>query len=289
MMTPSPNSVATLQVTEWNEGHRRLMADDLVGEEPLEIRINDVPVSVTLRTPGDDEELAVGFLLTEGVIMGRGQIADITVTEAIADGGPEGGPAGAAGREQARLGNVVNVTLSPNLRFDAERLRRNFFMTSSCGVCGKASIDAVRVRGMQAPSRGFTIDPAVLCRLPDTLRASQAIFGRTGGLHAAATFHADGSLVMLREDVGRHNAVDKIVGQALLAGHLPLERQVLLVSGRGGFELVQKAVMAGAPIMASVSAPSSLAVRLARELGLTLVGFLRGRRFIIYSGEERIG
>jgi FdhD protein len=272
---PGSGGFATTRVSEWKEGRLRQVDDDLVREEPLEIRLNGAPISVTLRTPGHDEELAAGFLATEGIISRREQIVSI-------------GHVASTSSESANGDNIIDVVLSPDVRFDIERLRRHFFTTSSCGICGKASIDAVRVRGLQAPSRGFRVAASVLCRLPDVLRASQALFDRTGGLHAAATFDADGTLRTLREDVGRHNAVDKVVGQALLQGALPLERQVLLVSGRGGFELAQKAVMAGVPVMASVSAPSSLAVTLARELGLTLVGFLRGQRFLVYAGEERI-
>jgi FdhD protein len=281
-MALSPDSVATTRVSEWKDGRLRQVDDELVREEPLEIRLNGASISVTLRTPGHDEELAAGFLATEGIIARREQIVSIGHVAPTSS-------ASANAADAADGGNIIDVVLSPDVRFDVERLRRNFFTTSSCGICGKASIDAVRVRGLQAPSRGFRVEASVLCRMPERLRASQAVFDRTGGLHAAATFDADGTLRTLREDVGRHNAVDKVVGHALLHGSLPLERQVLLVSGRGGFELAQKAVMAGVPVMASVSAPSSLAVQLARELGLTLVGFLRGQRFLVYAGEERIG
>jgi FdhD protein len=167
-------------------------------------------------------------------------------------------------------------------------MRRHFFAASSCGICGKASIDSVRARTLAPPNPGFILDPEVLVRLPDVLRASQAVFGRTGGLHAAALFNAAGELLVLREDIGRHNAVDKVIGWALLENRVPLSENIILVSGRGGFEIVQKAIVAGTPVVASVSAPSSLAVQLARELRLTLVGFLRGRRFVIYAGEERV-
>jgi FdhD protein len=182
--------------------------------------------------------------------------------------------------------NVVEVELKDS-DFDFEDLQRNFFAASSCGICGKASIDAIRVRGLRQPESGFHVDPEMLCRLPEVLRSEQAVFSRTGGLHAAALFDAAGQLIILREDIGRHNAVDKIAGWALLEKKLPLSQHVMLVSGRGGFEIVQKALAAGIPVLASVSAPSSLAVKLARELGLTLIGFLRGRRFVIYSGEFR--
>lgn len=281
------SGVATIRVSEWTDGQVRQVDDELVREEPLEIRINGEPISVTLRTPGHDEELAAGFLVTEGIVGRRDHIVSIAHVASTAANSADVSADAGAGADSA-ASNIIDVTLSPDLRFDVERLRRHFYATSSCGICGKASIDAVRVRGLQAPSRGFRVSASVLCRLPEALRASQAMFDRTGGLHAAATFDDAGTLRILREDVGRHNAVDKVVGHALLNEVFPLDRQVLLVSGRGGFELAQKAVMAGVPVMASVSAPSSLAVQLARELGLTLVGFLRGQRFLVYSGDERI-
>jgi FdhD protein len=223
-----------------------------------------------MRTPGNDLELAAGFLFTEGIIESADQIAGIQ----------------SAPSNLGVKSNVVRVELRGAF-FDSTDLQRNFFAASSCGICGKASIDAIRRRGLQRPDPEFRIDPEILCRLPEALRSDQAVFSRTGGLHAAALFDACGNMIALREDIGRHNAVDKIMGWALLEGHLPLSRHVLLVSGRGGFEIVQKALAGGIPVLASVSAPSSLAVKLARELGLTLVGFLRGRRFVVYSGEFR--
>lgn len=247
------------------------MQDLLAAEEPLEIRIGNVPLTVTMRTPGHDLELAAGFLLTEGIIETADQITALRQV---------------AGENGARS-NVVEVELK-DTAFDAQDMQRNFFAASSCGICGKASIEAIRVRDLHPLDRGFSVDPEVLVRLPEILSAEQAVFSRTGGLHAAALFDASGQLMAAREDIGRHNAVDKIAGWALREGHLPLTRHILLVSGRGGFEIVQKALVAGIPILASVSAPSSLAVKLARELGLTLVGFLRGRRFVIYSGEFRL-
>lgn len=271
-MRHRPRSIDLTQVAEWQEGGVRRFQDYLVAEEPLEIRLDGVPLNVTMRTPGHDLELAAGFLFTEGVIQSREQIAGLDY--------------GATERKEAS-GNIVEVALR-GAEFDRERMQRNFFVASSCGICGKASIDAVRRGGIQPPNPELRVDPDLLCSLPDKLRAAQTIFGRTGGLHAAGLFSTEGELLALREDVGRHNAVDKIVGWALLEGRLPLFDSVLMVSGRGGFEIVQKALAAGLPLLASVSAPSSLAVRLARELGLTLVGFLRGRRFIVYSGEERL-
>jgi len=267
-----PRSVDLTLVSEWKEGELRHVQDYLVGEEPLEIRIGGEPLSVTMRTPGHDLELAAGFLFTEGLIQGREQISSL---RAASDG------------NNKSAGNVVEVELA-GVKLDRAQTQRNFFVASSCGICGKASIDAVRVRGIKRPNPAARLDPELLCRLPEKLKTDQAIFGRTGGLHAAAVFDLHGELVVLREDVGRHNAVDKVVGWALTQGKLPLSHHVLMVSGRGGFEIVQKALVAGLPIVASVSAPSSLAVRLARELGQTLIGFLRGRRFIVYSGEERL-
>lgn len=268
MRTPG-RSVELTQVTEWDDGAVRSLQDSLAVEEPLEIRVGNTALTVTMRTPGNDLELAVGFLLTEGIIESADQIGLLRM-----------------GAKASARSNVVEIELKDHL-FNVSDLQRNFFAASSCGICGKASIEAIRVRGLRAPAGDFRIDPEVLCRLPEILRGEQEVFSRTGGLHAAALFDGDGRLMSVREDIGRHNAVDKIVGWALLEGHIPLARQVMLVSGRGGFEIVQKTLAAGAPILASVSAPSSLAVRLARELGLTLVGFLRGRRFQVYSGEFR--
>ncbi len=267
-----PRMVSVTGVEEWSDGEVRRVTDYLVGEEPLEIRIGEAPVSVTMRTPGHDLELAAGFLFTEGLIRNRAQIAAI-------EHAPD---------ERQNGANRVRVVLTPGTSFDSEASRRNFFATSSCGVCGKASIDSVRVRGIEAPNPELCVDPDLLCTLPDRLRGAQPIFGRTGGLHAAGLFAADGELLVLREDVGRHNAVDKVVGWALREDRLPLRDSVLLVSGRGGFEIVQKALVAAIPVLASVSAPSDLAVNLAREWGMTLVGFLRGRRFVIYSGSQRL-
>jgi FdhD protein len=272
-MVKQPRSVDVTLVHEWKEGQVQRFQDYLVGEEPLEIRVGKLPLSVTMRTPGHDLELAAGFLFTEGLIQKREQIAAIGYAE---------------GCKETERGNIVQIELQPGISLDLERTQRNFFAASSCGICGKASIDSVRLRGIQPPNPHLRLDPEVLCNLPDSLRDAQAIFGRTGGLHAAGLFSTRGELVAQREDVGRHNAVDKIVGWALLERRLPLSEYVLMVSGRGGFEIVQKAAVAGVPVVASVSAPSSLAVRLARELGMTLVGFLRGKRFVVYAGEERL-
>jgi FdhD protein len=182
----------------------------------------------------------------------------------------------------------VRIDLAEGVEFDRKASQRNFYAASSCGVCGKTSIDAVRVRDISPPNPNCTVDPEVLCRLPNQLRAEQAVFSRTGALHAAGLFTLDGKFEVLREDVGRHNAVDKVIGWALAHDRLPLSGSLLMVSGRGGFEIAQKALVAGIPVLASISAPSDLAVKLAREFGMTLVGFLRGRRFVIYSGAERL-
>lgn len=272
-MARKPRSVDLTQVFEWDAGEVRRKDDYLAAEEPLEIRIGENPLSVTMRTPGHDTELAAGFLFTEGLVQRRAQIIALEPNQGDSD---------------ANRANVVRVELAPDSIPDFDKMRRHFFAASSCGICGKASIDSVRARTLEPPNPRFRLDPEVLVRLPDSLRESQAVFGRTGGLHAAALFDAKGELLVLREDIGRHNAVDKVVGWALQQDRLPLAESILMVSGRGGFEIVQKAIVAGLPVVASVSAPSSLAVQLARELRQTLIGFLRGRRFVIYAGEERV-
>jgi FdhD protein len=269
---PIPRSVSIARVHECRDGELHVVDDYVVGEEPLEIRIADAPLSVTMRTPGHDLELAAGFVFTEGIVRSREQISSVSH----------------APDEKQNGANRVRIELAPGVQLDPELTRRNFYAASSCGICGKASIEAVRVRGIAPANPEFVLAPDVLWNMPDKLRAAQAIFGRTGGLHAAGLFDAGGQLLVLREDVGRHNAVDKAMGWALLEGRVPLREHVLLVSGRGGFEIVQKAAVAGVPVIASVSAPSDLAVNLARELGLTLVGFLRGHRFVIYTGERRL-
>src|SRR5215469_2849821 len=263
-------SIALTSVEQWQEGAVSQVQDYLAVEEPLEIRLGDVPMSVTMRTPGHDQELVAGFLLTEGIISGT---ADLKRLEPWAT---------------PRAGNTISVELATPRESVAAEMQRNFLAASSCGICGKATIDSIRVRGIKAPNREFGIGTAILCSLPEKLRECQAVFGRTGGLHAAAAFNASGELLVIREDIGRHNAVDKVVGWALLNDRLPLSDIALMVSGRGGFEIVQKALVAGVPVLASVSAPSSLAVQLAREFGMTLVGFLRGQHFVVYSGEQRI-
>jgi len=266
-------SVDLTQVSEWNDGELRRKDDYLAAEEPLEIRVGDEPLSVTMRTPGHDRELAAGFLFTEGFVQRLEQIVKLETRET---------------QDGVNRGNVIQAELVPDAAPDFVKMKRHFFAASSCGICGKASIDSIRSRLLRAPNPDFRLDAEILVRMPDALRSSQDVFQRTGGLHAAALFDPSGKLLVLREDIGRHNAVDKGIGWALLAGLVPLSDSVLLVSGRGGFEIVQKAIVAGVPVVASVSAPSSLAVQLARELRLTLIGFLRGRRFVIYAGEERV-
>jgi FdhD protein len=268
-------SIEVTEVTEWENDEGRRVQDYLAAEEPLEMRAGRHSLGVTMRTPGDDHELVAGFLFTEGIISQPEQLLWVETAD-----DPPG--------NSAVQTNLVRVTLSHSAHLSQGRAARRFSAGSACGVCGKASIAQLRRRGVRRPDPASRFDPDMLCQLPEKLRATQAIFGRTGGLHAAALFSKDGEMLVLREDIGRHNAVDKVIGWALLKGQLPLSGCTLLVSGRGGFEIVQKALTAGVPLVASVSAPSSLAVKLARELGLTLVGFLRGRRFVIYSGEERL-
>ncbi|MDX3239906.1 formate dehydrogenase accessory sulfurtransferase FdhD [Streptomyces sp. ME03-5709C] len=263
-----------LRIRDGAVDHR---ADTLVAEEPLEIRLNGKPLAITMRTPGDDFALAAGFLVSEGVLGGAAELANIVYCAgATVDG--------------SNTYNVVDVRLAPGVPVPDITLERNVYTTSSCGLCGKASLDAVRTtaRWPIGDPSALRLEPALLSALPDRLRAAQRVFDRTGGLHAAALFTADGELLDLREDVGRHNAVDKIVGRALQQDLLPLAGKILMVSGRASFELAQKAVMAGIPVLAAVSAPSSLAVDLAAETGLTLVGFLRGTSMNVYAGEERI-
>lgn len=269
-------TVDLTQVTEWEDGAVRRFEDCLAGEEPLEMRAGRRLLGVTLRTPGNDLELVAGFLFTEGIVTRRQQLLSLRAGNH-------------SGRDSGTGANLVNVRLGRGVQLGPAKLRRRFSAGSACGVCGKASIADLRRRGLRRPDPLSRFDPEMLCRLPEKLRGAQAIFGRTGGLHAAALFNAHGELLVLREDIGRHNAVDKVIGWAFLEGQARLDGDVLFVSGRGGFEIVQKALVAGVPLVASVSAPSSLAVQLAREFGLTLVGFLRGRRFVVYSGEERLG
>ncbi|MGW6389181.1 formate dehydrogenase accessory sulfurtransferase FdhD [Streptomyces sp. NPDC055103] len=265
------------RVMRIRDGAVNTRPDTLVAEEPLEIRLNGRPIAITMRTPGDDFALAAGFLVSEGVLAAASDVRNIVYCAGATDDG-------------RNTYNVVDVQLAPDVVVPDISLERNVYTTSSCGLCGKASLDAVRTtaRFPIADAPPVRLAPALLSVLPERLRAAQRVFDSTGGLHAAALFTEDGELLDVREDVGRHNAVDKLVGRALREGLLPLERAVLLVSGRASFELAQKAVMAGIPVLAAVSAPSSLAVDLAAETGLTLVGFLRGANMNVYAGEHRI-
>ena len=254
--------------------------DSLATEEPLEIRLvyghggqrNTKNISVTMRTPGHDRELATGFLFTEGVISGREQIK----------GFPEA--------KGAFNENIVVVELNEDVVFDVGKLERHFYTSSSCGVCGKASIEAVRTvaEGEDYPFDGITLPFRSFYQLPELLNSQQEVFRSTGGLHASALFDLDNNLLALREDVGRHNALDKLIGAALLEGKVPLDKHILLLSGRASFELIQKAAAAGIKIVAAVGAPSSLAVQLANEFNITLIGFLRNERYNIYSGMHRV-
>jgi len=282
MRTP----VSPIQITRVEHGSATVTDDILVSEEPLEIRLGhgpeedrkEIQLSVTMRTPGNDEELAMGFLFTEGLVTDMSQVLRVVPCENV--------------KEEER-GNVVRVELHPAVEIEPAKWQRNFYTSSSCGVCGKTSIGAVHTQCARPIAPFGPIDPKVITALPGPMREAQTVFKHTGGIHAAALFDREGKLLILREDVGRHNAVDKVIGALLLStrsqpgigpGQLTTDNYQLLVSGRAGFELVQKCLMAGIPMMAAVGAPSSLAVQLAKKGGLTLVGFLSGERFNVYSG-----
>jgi FdhD protein len=255
---------------------RTTRPDTVAAEEPLEVRLNGTALAVTMRTPGHDFDLVHGFLATEGVIGSSEDVAGLRYCEGVDD-------------EGRNTYNVIDVDLAAGVTPPDTALDRTFYTSSSCGVCGKASIDAIRTRSRHDVSGDELALPLdVLLALPERLRAAQDVFDRTGGLHAAGLFTDAGDLVVVREDVGRHNAVDKVIGDAVRADRLPLSGHVLMVSGRASFELTQKAAMAGIPVLAAVSAPSSLAVELARDVGITLVGFLRGDGCNVYTGAERI-
>ncbi|HEV7680173.1 MAG TPA: formate dehydrogenase accessory sulfurtransferase FdhD [Candidatus Dormibacteraeota bacterium] len=255
------------------DGSVQWRGDDVAAEEPLEIRIAGTSVAVTMRTPGNDFDLATGFLFAEGLVTAAEQVRSIQTC---------------SWKETGEM-NVLDVTLSADApRFDPAAAR-NFYTTSSCGLCGKASIDAIRTRAQwEVREDPLRIDAHTLSTLPDRIRDAQRVFDRTGGLHAAGLFDATGELRCLREDVGRHNAVDKVIGWALTERLLPLTHHILMVSGRASFELTQKALVAGIPMLAAVSAPSSLAVELAEDAGMTLIGFLRGDTMNVYTGEQRV-
>jgi FdhD protein len=258
MVEALPHGTVRLEVTREPGG--RVELDTVAVEEPLEIRIGGEPIAVTMRTPGHDEELALGFCVSEGI------------------------PATAAAPPGDLAANAVDVEAGA---FDRSRVQRSFYTSSSCGVCGKGALEAVAVEAPRVESR-LTVSAALVATLPDRLRASQGTFEVTGGLHATGLFDAEGALLCVREDVGRHNAMDKVIGWALLGRRLPLAESILCVSGRLSFELVQKAAVAGAPLLAGVGAPSSLAVELARDRGVALCGFVRGGRFNVYSEAWRI-
>jgi len=270
-------SVAYIRMKKVSVNELLEVDDELVVEEPLEINVRydsmGIPVqkciSITMRTPGNDEELGVGFLFTEGIIQKREEMSEVSAIP-FAD-------------------NKVLITLSKNKQPLLQNAERNFYTTSSCGVCGKSGIDAIRTTSLyKNDADEICLQASLFYRLDDVLRKQQAVFESTGGLHASALFDLDGNFMMLREDVGRHNALDKVIGAAFLNDRLPLSNVILLLSGRASFELVQKATMAGIKIIAAVGAPSSLAVQMAEETGITLIGFLRNQRFNIYSGGHRI-
>ena len=272
---------STTPVKIWNVNQQQRIekSDFLAVEEPVEIRLalqgqSPKSISITMRTPGNDFELAVGFLFTEGIIQSKDQIKNIDYAKVW---------------EPDKEENVVLVDIAEGVEIDFLRLERHFYTSSSCGVCGKASIDAVKFSGMQEiPQNKPLFDHKLIHSLPDLLREKQSVFEDTGGLHAAALFDNSGNLHLLREDVGRHNAVDKLIGAAFLEGLTPLNDFLIMVSGRASFELVQKSLMAGIPLLAAVGAPSSLAISLAEEAGMTVMGFVRNERFNIYSGADRI-
>lgn len=275
MKSPGSKTKATVWVVE--HGKVRSRFDQLATEEPLEIRLvsPQTTIAVTMRTPGADFELAAGFLYSEGVVKCRDDIARISYcVDPSIDG------------EQRY--NIVNVELKAGLSVNLQPLERHFFTTSACGVCGKASLEALRLRGYPVIANGTQVPVNLIYRLPEQLQNAQRVFSSTGGLHAAALFDTQGQLLAVREDVGRHNALDKLIGSALLSGQLPWSNHIVMVSGRTSFEIVQKCLAASVPIICAVSAPSSLAVALAREFGVTLVGFLRGERFNVYAGRERL-
>ena len=278
MVAPRRNT-ARVTVDRVAAGSRRSRRDSVAVEEPLEVRIcnangEEHQVAVTMRTPGDDFELAAGFLLSEGILARRSDVAALRYCTDV----------------EPQEYNIVTVQLSGTAHFDPALLNRNFYATSSCGVCGKASLEAIEISGCAPLARdGPTVAASIVVSLPATLRGQQHVFGRTGGLHAAGLFDTNGELRLLREDVGRHNALDKVIGQRFLDGGLPLADSVLVVSGRASFEIMQKALAARIPVVAAVGAPSSLALDVAREFGMTLAGFVKPTGFNIYAGGHRIG
>ena len=278
MISPRRNT-ARVDIDRVSDTSSRRRRDAVAVEEPLEIRIatdagEEHQVAVTMRTPGDDFDLTAGFLFSEGLLAHRSDVADLRYCVDV----------------ETQEYNVVTVQLSETARFDPAELTRNFYTTSSCGVCGKASLEAIEIRGCAPiPAEGPTVTGEIVRSLPEALRSSQPVFERTGGLHAAGLFDVSGELQLLREDVGRHNALDKVIGERFLNGGLPLGDAVLAVSGRTSFEIMQKALAAGIPIVVAVGAPSSLAVDVAKEFGMTLAGFAKPTGFNVYTGRHRIG
>jgi FdhD protein len=277
-----PGPTTKTAVWKIHGGGPQEVEDRVATEEPMEIRVEagekghreTTSLAVTMRTPGNDFELTAGFLFTEGIVARK---QDLMRVEYCTDPGTE------------QEYNIVSAILRTNVDFRADRLTRHFYMTSSCGVCGKTALEAIRVAvRFPVPSNTPTVDRKTVASIPDRLRKDQALFSETGGLHAAGLFDSSGALQSLREDVGRHNAVDKVLGEAFLANRIPLSDRLLAVTGRASFEILQKAAVAGIPMVVAVGAPSSLAVAIANEFGLTLVGFARGDRFNIYAGRERI-
>lgn len=266
----NPQREGSTRITHLRLGGERpgSREDTVVVEEPLEIRLDTKALAVVMRTPGNDIELALGFLVTEGIVSDPGAILQASHCD--------------------ETGNVIEIRTEPGAPGIELPAARNFFASSSCGVCGKATIDALRVRAPALDSDALRVDARLLRRLPDALRSAQGLFGETGSLHGVGLFEPDGTPACVREDVGRHNAVDKVVGWAAMREGLPLSGQILMVSGRVGFEIVQKAWVAGIPMVCAISGPSSLAVELAHEAGMTLVGFLRGEEMNVYDGHERI-
>ncbi len=273
----------SIEILQFRAGHIQTVIDDISGEEPLELRLQygvskqrkSKALSVTMRTPGDDFSLATGFLVSEGIVSARGDIHDIRFLPPFIF--------------ENQTSNVVEIELSPTTQFDLSRLQRNFYITSSCGVCGKSSLAAVQTAVPQNSTAPFKpILPGLICELPNQLKARQTIFHKTGGLHGAGLVEGDGRWISVFEDVGRHNAVDKLIGHQLLNGSYPLTDQILVLSGRASFELIQKAAMAQISIVIAVGAPSSLAVELAVKLRITLIGFAAKDRFNVYSHPQRL-
>lgn len=266
---------AEIDIIRWEGDAARTSRDTLAVEEPLEIMVNGESLTVTMRTPGDDFALAAGFLFAEGIVQDRWDIQTMGY---------------AAGSADPEWQNIVNVQLKTDRRQeqDPARWQRSFIGTSSCGICGKTSLEAVRCVALPLPAAEFLVPVGVIRGFSEKMRAAQRVFARTGGLHAAGLFDVQGNLLALAEDVGRHNAVDKLIGGEVMGGRIPLSERILMVSGRTSFEIMQKAAVARAPVVCAVSAPSSLAVQLARDLNMTLIGFLRGDTMNVYANAERI-